>query len=160
MREAAAQFEPSGVIPAPIERLILWGKGCTRSGRDITELLYFQVMTPDQYPLAFIGTWRLIDCETSHPQLPYPKLSLTTFVQREDGMHGNWCPVAGSALADSVTLQVLDHGSVEGKMRKGESASEKNRMTVSADGQVMKTIWEILGQGGVTITWKTSAQRQ
>ncbi|MGD1071076.1 MAG: hypothetical protein ABSB15_13130 [Bryobacteraceae bacterium] len=139
-------------------------------------------MTPAESPLPFVGTWKLIHCETSHPELPYPKSSVTTFVQREDGLdykaesiwsdgrstaasiffrkEGGWCPVSGSALADSVSIQVLDDGSVEGKMRKGESESGRNHMTVSADGQTMSTQWEILGPGGVTITWKSTAQRQ
>ncbi len=74
-------------------------------------------------------------------------------------MDGSWCPVSGSALADSVSLRILDDGSFEGKMRKGESESGSNLMRVSEDGQTMATEWNVAGPGGVTITWKTTAQR-
>jgi len=123
----------------------------------------------------------MTSCETSHPEFPYPKSSLTTFAQQQDGIHykaestwsdgrstavevlfkmdGSWCPLVGSALADSVSLRSLDDGSFEGTMKKGGIESGKNRMRVSADGQRMNTEWHIADPGGVTITWKTTSQR-
>jgi hypothetical protein len=143
---------------------------------------YFHGMPLPQSPYWFIGMWKLTDCETSHPELPYPQSSVTTFTQKDYGIDykaesiwsdgrstvarmvfridGSWCPASGSVLADSVSLRILDDGSFEGRMRKGESESGKTHMTVSADGRTMAAQWDILGPGGVTITWKTTSQRQ
>jgi len=139
-------------------------------------------MTPSKAPLAFLGTWKLTKCESSHPDLPHPTSAITTFTQEKDGIHysnegvwsdgqktkvtailqidGTWCPVTGSSLADSLSLRRLDSGSLEAKMKKGGVDAGTTRSTYSADGKTQTGHWEIVGPGGKTITWKTTSERQ
>lgn len=139
-------------------------------------------MTPAKSPYPFIGTWKLTSCETSHPNLPYPKSSLTTFAHQKDGIHyraestwsdgretsvhgvfavdGTWGPVTGSAIADFVSLRIMDDGSTEGRMKKDGREAGRSHTTVSADRTTMHTTWEIVGPGGVNVTWKTVSARQ
>ena len=139
-------------------------------------------MTPTQSRLPFLGTWKLTGCEASHPELVHPKAGLTTFAQRENGLDyqsrtawsdgretvvtavfqtdGTWCPVAGSALGDEVSLRLMEDGSAEGRIRRGGVDTGKNHVTVSPDGQWMTTQWDVTLPGGVAVTWKTTSQRQ
>jgi hypothetical protein len=139
-------------------------------------------MTPSKAPLPFLGTWRLTKCESSRPDLPHPISGITTFTQEEDAVHytndgvwsdgrtakvnavlqmdGNWCPVTGSLVTDSLSFQRLTGGSFEVKMKKGGVDVGTTRTTVSADGRTMTGDWEFAGPGGATITWKTTSDRQ
>ena len=139
-------------------------------------------MTPSKAPLPFLGTWKLAKCEASRPELPHPTSGITTFTQEGDAIHysndgvwsdgrtpkvnavlqlnGNWCPVTGSILTDSLSFRRLDDGSFEAKMKKGGADVGTSRSTVSADGRTLTGHWEIVGPGGTIITWKTTSERQ
>lgn len=139
-------------------------------------------MTPAKAPLPFLGTWRLTKCECSRPDLPHPVSGITTFTQEKDAvrysnegtwsdertvkvsailqMDGNWCPVTGSLLTDSLSFRRLDDGSFEAKMKKGGADAGTSRSTVSADGRTMTGHWEIVGPGGTSLTWVTTSERQ
>jgi hypothetical protein len=138
-------------------------------------------MTPSKAPIPFLGTWKLAKCESSRPDLPHPTAGITTFSQEEDGIHysndgvwsdgrtssvsavfqldGNWYPVTGSLVADSLSSRLLDDASFEGKMKKGGVEVGTNRSIVSADG-LMTGHWEFVGPEGTTITWETTSERQ
>lgn len=139
-------------------------------------------MTPSKAPLPFLGTWKLMKCETSHPGLPHPVSGITAFTQDEDAIHysndgiwsdgrvakttaellldGTWLPVTGSFLVDSLSLRRLDDGSLEVKMRKGGADVGLNRSKVSTDGRTLTGVWEILGPDGATVKWTTTSERQ
>jgi len=139
-------------------------------------------MTPSKAPLPFLGTWRLTNVETSRPDLPHPASGITTFAQQADGIHysndGTWtdgraskvtavlqldgslCPITNSLIADSLSLRVLDDGTLEVKMKSGGADVGTNRTKVSPDGRTMTGHWEFGGPGGATITWKTTQERQ
>lgn len=139
-------------------------------------------MTPSKAPLPFLGTWRLTKCESSRPDLPHPTSGITIFTQKEDAVHynnegvwsdgrtanvgavlqmdGNWSPVTGSLLADSLSFRTLGDGSFEAKMKKGGVDVGTSRSTVSVDGRTMAGHWEIVGPGEITITWKTTSERR
>lgn len=139
-------------------------------------------MTPSKAPLPFLGTWKLTTCESSRPDLPHPASSITTFTQEEDAIHyqsdgvwsdgrvakvtailqmdGSWCPVTGSLLTDSLSFQRLEGATFEAKMRKGGVDVGTTRSTVSPDGRTMTGHWELVGIGGVTVTWNTTSERQ
>jgi hypothetical protein len=139
-------------------------------------------MTPSKSPLPILGTWKLSKCETSRPDLPHMTSAVTTFTQEKDGIQysndgvwsdgrrskvsyitqldGSWCPVTGSTLTDSISLRRLEDGSLESRMKKGGADVGNVRATVSADGRTMTGHWELVGPGGTTVTWKTTAERQ
>ena len=139
-------------------------------------------MTPSKAPLPFLGTWKLTKCETSRPDLPHPTAGITTFTQGKDAIHysndgvwsdgreakvsavlqmdGNWFPITGSLVADSLSFRRLEDGSFEAKMRKSGTDVGTSRSTVSEDGRTMTGHWEFVGPGGTTITWKTTSDRQ
>jgi hypothetical protein len=140
-------------------------------------------MTPSQAKsLPILGTWKMVSCQASRPDLPHPTSSTTTFAERDGGidyhaetvwsdgrttsarailhLDGRWCAVEGSALADEASLQALDSGAFEGCMRKGEAVVGSSHTTVSADGQTLTTRWEVAGPGGVTMVWTTVSARQ
>ena len=139
-------------------------------------------MTPSKARLPFLGTWRLTKCESSRPDLPHPTSGITTFTQKEDAVHysndgvwsdgrpakvsavlqmdGNWSPVTGSLLADSLSFRSLGDGSFEAKMKKGGVDVGTSRSTVSAVGRIMTGHWEVVGPGGTSLTWKTTSERQ
>jgi len=138
-------------------------------------------MTPSKAPLPFLGTWKLTKCESSRPDLPHPTSSITTFTLKDDAIHytsdgvwsdgraskviavipmdGSWCPVSGSMLADSLSLQI-EGSSIAGKMRKAGVDVGTTRSTASADGRTMVGRWELVGPGGVTVIWDTASARQ
>ncbi len=139
-------------------------------------------MTPSKAPLPFVGTWKLTNCKSSRPDLPHPTSGITTFTEQSSGIHygndgvwsdgrtakvsavlqmdGTWCPVTGSLLTDSLSLQGREDGSFEAKMRKGGVEVGITRSTHSADGKTATGHWEIAGPGGTTITWETKSERQ
>jgi len=140
-------------------------------------------MTPSKAAsLPFLGTWKMVNCETSHPHLPHPTRSTTTFADRDgaidyraetewsDGrttsahavfhLDGTWCAVEGSPLADSASLKALDGGAFEGRMKKGDVVAGLSHMTLSPDGQRSTTRWEITGPGGAMVVWTTVSARQ
>ena len=139
-------------------------------------------MTPSKAPLPFVGTWRLTKCQSSRPDLPHPTSGITTFIQKENAIHytndgiwsdgrtakvtailhldGEWCPVNGSLLADSLSFQNLSDGSFEAKLKKSGVDVGTSRSTVSADGRTMMALWKIAGPEGATVTWKTTSERQ
>lgn len=139
-------------------------------------------MTPSKAPLPFLGTWKLSKCESSRPDLPHFVSGITIFTQKADGIHysndgvwsdgrsskvsyitqldGNWCPVVGSTITDSVSLRREEDGSLESRMKKGGVDVGTVRATISPDGRTMTGHWEFSGPGGTTITWKTTADRQ
>jgi hypothetical protein len=114
--------------------------------------------------------------------LPHITSGITTFTQKEDGIHyrsdnvwsdgrsskvscisqldGNWCPVTGSMMSDSLCLRRQEDGSLESRMKKGGVDVGTVRATISADGRTMTGHWEFAGPGGATVTWKTTAERQ
>ena len=139
-------------------------------------------MTPSKAPLPFLGTWKLTKCETSRPDLPYPSAGITTFSQEEDAIHysndgiwsdgrmtkvtavfqmdGNWYPLTGSMLADSLSFRRLDDGSFEAKGKRAGVDALTSRSRVSADGQTMTGHWDLAGPDGIAITWETTSSRQ
>src|SRR5215469_9727429 len=139
-------------------------------------------MTPVQSPLPFVGTWKLTSVATSHPELPHPESSVTTYTQEDDGLHylaetvwsdgrttkghavfqldGNWYPLSDSTLADSVRLERLDDRTFGGEMKKGGLISGAVRSVISPDGRTLTGHWEIVGPDGSTITWLTLSIRQ
>ena len=139
-------------------------------------------MTPAKAPLPLLGTWSLTKCEASRPDLPHPTSGITTFTQHENAVHynnagiwsdgrtakvsailqmdGSWCPVTGSLLADSLSFRQLGGGSFEANMKKGGVEVGTSRFTVSTDGRTMTGHWEIVGPGGTSLTWLTTAERQ
>jgi hypothetical protein len=145
-------------------------------------MTYFAPMTPAQAPLPLVGIWKLTSAATSHPELPHPESSVTTFAQEEDGIHytaetvwsdgrttksqsvlqldGNWYPVTGSALSDSLSVRPLDDRSLVAEMWRDGAISGGIRTTVSPDGQTMTGHWEMVGPGGAVITWLTMSRRQ
>jgi hypothetical protein len=138
-------------------------------------------MTPSKAQYPFLGTWKMVGCESSHPELPHPTSALTTFSEEADGIHyraemtwsdgrttstqavlsadGSWCPMIGSALADAVSVHIHDDGSLEARMRKGQVTVGTLHTKVSADGQTSVSHWDLIGTG-IAITWKTTAVRQ
>jgi hypothetical protein len=140
-------------------------------------------MTPAKAPLPFLGTWKLMTNESSRPELPHPTSGITTFTQEGDAIHysnngvwsdgrttqvgavlrldGDWYPVTGSMLVDSLSLRTLEDGSFEAKGKKDGVDTVTSRITVSADGRAMTTNWELAGPGGgPVIIWETTSQRQ
>jgi len=139
-------------------------------------------MTPAKAPLPFLGTWKLTSCETSHPDLPHPTTGIATFTQKDDGIHytnegvwsdgrtskvsavlqmdGSWCPISDSLVADSISFRQLDDYAGEARMKKGGADVGITRSLISADGRTMSGHWELLGPGGVAVTWKTTSERQ
>lgn len=139
-------------------------------------------MTPSKAPLPFLGTWKLMKCETSRPDLPHPASGITTFTEEEDAIRytndgvwsdgrtskvtadllldGTWCQVTGSLLVDSLSFRHLEDGSFEAKMKKGGVDVGTTRSKVSADGRSSTGHWEILGPDGTTVTWTTTSERQ
>jgi hypothetical protein len=139
-------------------------------------------MTPSKAPLPFLGTWKLVKSESSHPHLPHPTGGITTFTQEEDTIQysnegiwsngqtvkvsadlqldGTWRPVTGSMLADSLSSHRLEDGSVETAMQKGGVSVGTNRLKVSDDGQSLTTHWELAGPGGIPIIWNLTLERQ
>ena len=139
-------------------------------------------MTPSKAPIPFLGTWKLTKCESSRPEMPHPTAGITRFTQEEDAIHysndgvwsdgrtskvsfvfqldGEWFPVTGSLLADSISCRLLADGSFEAKMRRNGADAGTTRSTVSTDGRTMMGHWEFGGPGGTAITWKTTAERQ
>jgi hypothetical protein len=139
-------------------------------------------MTPSKAPLPFLGTWKLAKCESSRPDLPHPTSGITTFTQEEDAIHysndgvwsdgrttkvsavlqldGNWCPLTGSMLADSLSFRRLEDGSFEAKGKRDGVDVLTSRSRVSADGRTMTGYWELVGPDGATITWETTSDRQ
>jgi hypothetical protein len=115
-------------------------------------------MTPAKAPLPFVGTWRLTKCQSSRHDLPHPTTGITTFIQQENAVHytndgvwsdgriakvsailhmdGEWCPVNGSLLADSVSFQNLSDGSFEVKLKKGNYIVGKIDISRYARGDV------------------------
>ncbi len=139
-------------------------------------------MTPSKAPLPLIGTWKLSKCETSRPDLPYPTGGITKFTQQGDAidysndavwsdgrtakvtallkLDGSWCPVTGSMVADSLSLQdQAADGSFVVKIRKGGADVGSTRSTYSADGRTMTGYWTMAAPGG-TMTWTTTLERQ
>ena len=135
-------------------------------------------MAPSKASLAFLGTWKLVKCECSQPNLPHPISGITTFTEEEDAIHysndgawsngrtvkvsadlqldGNWHPVTGSALADSLSFLSLEDGSFEAKMKRGGVDTGISRSTVSEDGRTLTGLWDIIGPD----TWITTSERQ
>jgi hypothetical protein len=133
-----------------------------------------------------LGTWKLVACESSHPDLPHPTSGITSFTQDENAIHyandgvwsdgrnsnakadvqldGNWYPVSGSLLADSLSLRRLEGGSseasFEANMRKNGLDVGSARLTISPDGKTQTALWEIAGPGGTAIKWTTRSERQ
>jgi hypothetical protein len=120
--------------------------------------------------------------ESSRPDLPHPTSATATFTQEDDGIHytsdgvwsdgrtskvsavleldGNWCPVTGSFLADSLSFRRLEDGSFETKMKKGGDEVGATRATVSADGRTLTGRWDFVGPDGAILTWNTTHERQ
>lgn len=139
-------------------------------------------MTPSKAPLPFLGTWKLVTCESSRPDLPYPTSGVTTFAQEEDGIHyvadstwsdgrttsvsavfqldGAWSPVTGSHLVDSLSFRGLEDGSFEAKGMKGGSHAVTVHAKYSADGRTSAAHWELTGPNGAAITWEATSERQ
>lgn len=139
-------------------------------------------MTPSPAPLPFLGSWKLIECESSRPDMPHPTSGIAVFTQEDGGIHynndsvwsdgrvtkstvvlnldGTWSPVSGGVLHDSLSLRHLESGSFEFKMRKGEMDVGSCRATVSGDKRTLTADWEFVGPSGRTITWKTTSERQ
>ena len=139
-------------------------------------------MTPAKSPLPFLGTWKLTKCEPSRPDLPHPVSGTTKTTQETDGIHlnsegtwsdgrtvkmsvvyqmdGNWYPITGNPLGDSVSVRRLDDLSSEAKIRKDGVDVGSNRITVSADGRTLTMQAELVGPGGVAIAWTTTSERQ
>jgi hypothetical protein len=139
-------------------------------------------MTPALSPLPLVGTWKLTSIATSNPELPHPESSVTTYIQEDDGLHylaetvwsdgrttkaqavfqldGNWYPVSGSALSDSLSIRRLDDRTFAAETKKDGVISAVVSATVSPDGQTLTGHWEIAGPDGSTITQLTMAKRQ
>ena len=139
-------------------------------------------MTPAKAPLPFLGTWKLTKCEPARPDLPHPVSGITTSTQEDDGIHlnnegtwsdgravkmsivyqmdGGWYPVAGSLVADSVSVRRLDELSFEAKLRKGGADVGTQITTVSADGRTLTAQVQLVGPSGSAIGWKTTSERQ
>lgn len=139
-------------------------------------------MTPSPARFPLLGTWKMTKCESSHPHLPHPTSQLVTFTEAGDVIHlvndavwsdgrvakvsadlvvdGSWCPVTGSQVADSISLRRLSDGAYEVRMRKGGVDAGTNRSAISPDGRTLTGLWEITAPGGVTLTWKTTSERQ
>jgi hypothetical protein len=139
-------------------------------------------MTPAKAPLPFLGTWKLTHCKSSHPDLPHPVSGTTIFSEAANCIHyrndsvwtdgqaatvnfvfhidGNWYPITGSRLADSLSFRSLEDSSIQATMKKGGVEVGTNHTTVSADGQTLTSHWKFAGPGGTSITWETTSQRQ
>jgi hypothetical protein len=139
-------------------------------------------MTPAQSLLPLVGTWRLTNVATSHRELPHPESSVTTYTQQDDGLHylaetvwsdgrttkaqavfqldGNWYPVSGSALSDSLSIRRLDDRTFAAETKKDGVISGVVRATVSPDGRTLTGHWELAGPNGSTITQLTMSSRQ
>jgi hypothetical protein len=139
-------------------------------------------MTPTKAPLPFLGAWTLTECLSSRSDLPYPTSGTATFTQQEDGisyinesvwsdgrttkssvvfqLDGDWSPVAGAMLHDSMCLRHLEGGSFEFRMRKGGIDVGSCLATILAETRTLTANWEFVGPGGTKITWKTTSVRQ
>lgn len=139
-------------------------------------------MTPSRAPIPFLGTWELIACESSRPDLPHPTSGITTFTQQGDSIQyhneavwsdgrkatvsarlhldGTWSPVTGSMMSDSLSFQCLEDGSFEARMKKNGVEVGTTRSIVSANRRTLTGHWEITGPDGSTITWKTISERR
>ena len=139
-------------------------------------------MTAARATLPLSGLWKLTKCESSRPELPHPTAGTAEFTQHDDGIHyinhsewshgqitesrvvfhfdGNWYPVAGALMFDSMSGQHLPDGSFEIKMRKGEANFGGCRCRVSPDAKLLTADWELVLPGGVAVTWKTTSEQQ
>lgn len=139
-------------------------------------------MTPATAPIPFLGTWKITKVEASRPDLPHPVSGVTKTTQESDGVHmsseatwsdgrvvkttavykldGNWYPVTGSPLADSVSVRVIEGGALEAKLRKGGVDVGTQRVTVSADGRTLTADANIADPQGTPISWKTTSARE
>jgi hypothetical protein len=139
-------------------------------------------MTPATVPVAFLGTWKITKVEASRPDLPHPVGGVTKTTQESDGVHmnseatwsdgrivktnavykldGNWYPVTGSPLADSVSVRVFEGGAFEARLRRGGVDVGAQRVTVSPDGRTLTADANIIGPQGTPISWKTTSTRE
>ena len=139
-------------------------------------------MTPATAPFPFLGTWRITKVEPSRPDLPHPVSGVTNTTQESDGVHmnsegtwsdgrtvkmsavykldGNWYPLNGSFVADSVSVRALEGGAYEAKLRKGGVDVGTQRITISADGRSLTADVNVAGPGGAPISWKTNSTRE
>jgi hypothetical protein len=74
-------------------------------------------------------------------------------------MDGNWYPVTGSLVADSVSVRKLGDLSFEAKLRKGGADVGTQVTTVSADGRTLTAQVQLTGPGGA-FGWTTTSERQ
>ena len=139
-------------------------------------------MTAAKAPLPFLGTWKLTKCEPTRPDLPHPVSGIATATEEADGIHfksegtwsdgravktsavykmdGNWYPVTGSLVTDSISVRRLDDLSWEGRLRKNGVDAGTQLFAVSADRRTMTTQVDVVGPGGAVISWKTTQERQ
>ena len=139
-------------------------------------------MTASKAPHPSLGTWKLTKCETSRPDLPHPVSGIVTITEEGDTIHydddhvwsdgqtskasvvykvdGNWWPVTGSTLIDSLSARRLEDGSSVAKMKKDGVDVGTVRARVSEDGRTLIRHWEFVGPGDTTVTWKTTTERQ
>ena len=139
-------------------------------------------MTPATAPVPFLGTWRITKVEPSQSDLPHPVSGITNTTQEPDGIQmnsevtwsdgriaktnvvykldGNWYPVTGSPLADSVSVRALGASAFEATLRKGGVDVGTQRVTVSADGRTLTSDANIVGPQGTPISWKTISARE
>ena len=75
-------------------------------------------------------------------------------------LDGNWYPVTGSPVADSVSVRVFEGGAFEAKLRKGGVDVGTQRVTVSADGRTLTMDASIIGPQGTPLAWKTISTRE
>jgi hypothetical protein len=138
-------------------------------------------MTPAPAPIFLIGTWKAIQVEPSRPDLPHPVGGTVTNVQQDDGIHmtsqatwsdgravtttaafkmdGEWYPVTGSPLADSVSVRRVDDRTMIATLRKGGVNCGTQRVVVSADGRTLTVEADVMAPGGVALSWKTISER-
>lgn len=115
------------------------------------------------------------------PDVPYPTSGITMFSQEDDGLHysfdgvysqgravkvtlaaqldGNWYPVVGSQVADSISFRLREDGSIESRLKKDGKDVGANYGSVSVDGQLLTLRWELIAPTGATITWVTTSER-
>lgn len=138
-------------------------------------------MTPSRAPLRFLGTWRVTQCESSRPDLPFPKSGIASFTQEGEAVYyenettwsdgrfsrvtallrldGSWCSVTGSALADSASLQ-SNGDSFSVQMQNQGKEAGTNRTTVSSSGRTMVSSWELPTPDGDKMVWKVTSERE
>ncbi len=134
-------------------------------------------------PSILAGTWKLKNIQVvTQTAFAMPRQVTSVFAEREDGIDytsdvvygdgrstriessfrvdGQTYPLTGSPVGDAWSLKQTGPASFEGAITRDGQPSGRVRATVSPDGKLLTTEWEIVQAEGPTIFYRTQADRQ